>query len=578
MSTPGDKWLRPILKPIKGILREVLAISLFVNLIALSVPIFVLQIYDRVVFHGGLSTLKALALGMIIALVFDFILRQARARILQKSALKVDILVGNLLYDKLAALPLKTLEARPTHFWQALFRDIETVRNTFSGGAAVLLTDIPFLFLFFGLVFIIAPPVAWVLLVMFGLFLALAGYSSLSVGRAVVVEKEAATRRDAMISEMVAGRVTVKALALDRALHPGWDDRRAETILASLTRGQQADSAQNLGATMAMITTVAVTSVGALAIMEQQMTIGALVAANILGTRFVGPLVQLVGMWKSVAGYREAVRRLGGVFAEAEERTDTPMEMPRPTGRLAMDKVNYRYSPDGPPVLNDITLRFGPSGMHGIVGHNGSGKTTLLKILQGLYPPDSGRVLLDGGDITQFSRHQIADWIGYVPQESFLFSGSIRTNIAIKNANAPDDVILAAAVKAGVHAYAVDMPDGYDTDVGEAGSRLSGGQRQRIAIARALLSDPPILLLDEPTGNLDRQAEQSLREQLQLLAKDHTIIVVTHSPSLLAACDSVMVMQSGQVAMAGASAEVLPKLFNRAPETPATEKPTAGDD
>lgn len=572
MASPGDKWLNPVLKPVKGILREVLAISLFVNLIALSVPIFVLQIYDRVVFHGGLSTLKALALGMIIVLAFDFVMRQARARILQKAALKVDLAVGELLYDKLSALPLKTLEARPTLFWQALFRDVETIRNTFSGAAAVLLTDIPFLFLFFGLVFIIAEPVAWVLLVMFGLFLALAGYSSLNVGRAVGREKAAALRRDALISEMMAGRVTVKALALDRALRGSWQEHRGETILTSLDRGQRADSSQNLGATMAMITTVNVTAVGALAIMDQQMTIGALVAANILGTRFIGPLVQLVGMWRNFAGYRESVARLGAVFAESEERADASIELPRPEGRVTLENVGYRYEPDGPPVLNDITLRFGPRGMHGIVGHNGSGKTTLLKVIQGLYPPDAGRALLDGGDIAQFARHQIADWMGYVPQESFLFSGSIRDNIAIMDPEASDETVLAAAEKAGVHTFVVDMPDGYGTEVGEAGTRLSGGQRQRIAIARALLKDPPVLLLDEPTGNLDRQAELVLRDQLQQLAKDHTVVLVTHSPALLAACDSVMVMQSGQVTLAGASADVLPKLFDR-PTTP-----TAGSD
>lgn len=563
MAARGEKWLNPVLKPVRGILREVLMISLFVNLIALSVPIFVLQIYDRVVFHGGLSTLKALALGMIIVLAFDFVMRQARARILQKAALKVDLAMGERLYDKLAALPLTILESRPTLFWQVLFRDVETIRNNLSGAAAVLLTDIPFLFLFFGLVFIIAEPVAWVLLVMFGLFLALAGFSSLTVGRAVAQEKTAAVRRDALISEMMSGRVTVKALALDRALRDSWEERRGETILASVVRGQRADSSQNLGATLAMVTTVNVTAVGALAIMDQQMTIGALVAANILGTRFVGPLVQLVGMWRNFAGYREAVVRLGTVFAEAGERAGASIELPRPEGRIELENVTYHYEPDGPPVLNGISLRFGPRGMHGIVGHNGSGKTTLLKMILGLYPPHSGRVLLDGADIAQFTRHQIADWIGYVPQESFLFSGTIRSNIAIMDPNASDEIVLAAAEKAGVHAFVVDLPEGYGTESGEAGTRLSGGQRQRIAIARALLKDPPILLLDEPTGNLDRQAEQALRDQLHILAREHTVVLVTHSPALLAACDSVMVMQSGQVALAGASADVLPKLFNR---------------
>ena len=561
MAKQTRKWLKPVLRPARGVLREVLMLSLFVNLIALSVPLFVLQIYDRVVFHGGLSTLKALALGMIIALGFDFLLRQARSRILQKAAVQIDLVVGEHLFKTLSALPMRLLEDRPAPFWQSLFRDVETIRNTFSGAAAVLLTDLPFLFLFFGLVFIIAEPVAWVLLFMFGLFFALAGASSVFVSRASAEEREKARNRDAMIAETLVGRSTVKALNLAPALETEWDERRGETILASLKRGQRGDLAQNLGSSMALATTVAVTSVGALAIIDQQMTIGALVAANILGTRFVGPLVQLVGMWRNFAGYGEAADRLGEVFALAQDRTLAPVDLPRPSGRLSLEDVGFQYQEDGRPLLSGISLRLGPHGMHGIVGHNGSGKTTLLKLLQGLYEPTGGRILLDDADIRQLSRQQLANWIGYVPQECFLFAGSIRDNIAMADANADDAAILKASELSGAHKFIVDLPDGYDTEVGETGSRLSGGQRQRVAIARSLLKEPPVLLLDEPSGNLDRQAEQVLGEQLKALASKATIVVVTHSPALLGLCDSVMVLQNGRIALAGASADVLPRLF-----------------
>ncbi len=558
-------WLRAVLRPVRVILAEVLALSFFVNLLALAVPLFVLQVYDRVVFHGGLSTLQALAAGMLVALGFDFVLRQARSRVLQKSALRIDLQLGERLYDKINALPLRTLEARPAPFWQALFRDVETVRNTFSGASAMLLADLPFMLLFFGLVALIAAPVAWVLLVMLAAFLVLAVLSAVTVGRAAAAERQVALQRDSLVGEMTAGRLTIKALDLGGAVRPAWRQRRDQTIAAALSRGQRSDGYTNLGAVFGMLTTVAVTGVGALAILEQQMTIGALVAANILGGRFIAPLVQLVGMWRNFAGFGAAARRLGALFEAAEDRTDTVIEMPRPNGLISLDNVGFRYADDGPPVLTDLTMRVGPGGMHGIVGQNGSGKTTLLKLMQGLYAPVQGRVLIDVADIGQFSRGQIAGWVGYVPQDCFLFAGSIRENIAVGEPSAGDAEILAAATAAGVYRYVVDLPDGFATDVGEAGARLSGGQRQRIAIARALLKDPAILLLDEPTGNLDRQAEQALRDELVTLARDRTIVVVTHSPALLAACDSVMVLQGGRIAMAGASGEVLPKLYGVPP-------------
>lgn len=560
-SVPKGAWRYFLRRAALSAMPELLVISLFVNLLALAAPLFVMQVYDRVIFHAGLSTLEALATGMGLAIAFDFVLRQARSRILQRVALKIDLDIGAELFGAIARLPLQQLEARSAHALQFHFRDLETVRNAISGASLLALVDLPFALLFLALVALIAPPLGWVMLGICGAFVTLALWNAYSVGRSAKSERQAAMSRDQFLSELVQGRGVVKALAMDRFLEPRWQDNHAETIAASIARGRRSDFALNLGAAFGIIATVALTSIGALAILEQSMTVGALVAANLLAARLVQPLTQLVANWRSYAGFRDAAGRLLEVLRQPKDRTEAAIEIPRPLGRIQMEKVRFAYPGAAAPVVNEVSVRFGPGGMHAVVGPNGSGKTTLLKLLQGLYRPESGRVLLDDGDIAQFSRGQLARWIGYAPQDCHLLAGSIRDNIARFDPSATDEEVLAAAEASGTHAFAIDLPEGYDSAVGEGGGRLSTGQRQRIAIARAMFGNPPLLLLDEPTGNLDGQAESGLIERLQKLAQDHTIVVVTHLPRLLALCDSITVLNRGQISLAGRADQVLPKLL-----------------
>ena len=538
--------------------------SLFVNLLALAVPVFVLQVYDRVVFHGGLSTLQGLVVGMAAVLLFDFVLRQARARILQRVALRVDVEVGRALFEKVVALPLRVLEGRSAAYWQSLFRDVDVVRNTLSGASAVLLADLPFAVLFLGLVFVIAPAIAWILLVMLPVFLIVAWRSGRVMDEANQSERETTLGRDALISEMIAGRTTVKSLGLERAIRPVWEARHGENIERAITRGGKADVYANLGMTLTMLTTIALTTVGALAIMDQRLTIGGLIATNMLAGRLIGPLNQLVAQWRNYASFRQAADRLGELFELPSERRDAAVRLERPTGELVAENLTFSFAEDAAPVVDRVSLKIGPNGVHALVGRNGSGKTTLLKLLQGLYTPGQGRVVLDGADIEQLTREELVAWIGYVPQESVLFAGTVRDNIAHRRPDATDEQVLQAAEAAGVHKFIIDLPDGYATEIGEAGQRLSGGQRQRLAIARALVGDPAVLLLDEPSSNLDRQAEVQLRRTLEDIGRRCTVIVVTHSPILLTACQTLVALDRGRVALAGPAEEILPRLFGGA--------------
>ncbi|MEX2648487.1 MAG: peptidase domain-containing ABC transporter [Alphaproteobacteria bacterium] len=562
-SADAKNWLAPLIKPLRPAFREVLWVSLFVNILALGLPIFVLQVYDRVVFYQGFSTLYGLTAGILIVLLFDFILRQARSRILQRAAMLIDVKLGERLYDKIGALPLRSLETRPTSFWLALYRDSDIVRNVFSGPTAVLATELPFVGLFLVLIFVIAAPVAWVLAVVAPLFMLLAWGSGKVMDRATLRERESGQGREALVAELLAGRTTVKALALAPAVRPRWEDKHAAAIQHALERGRKGDSFTNLGTSAAFLTTVAMTTVGAIAIVGQELTIGSLIAANMLSNRVLQPLNQLVNTWRQVAQYRQAKQRLGTVFALPEDDRAAPVELGRPKGELALEDVTFAYQPGARPVVDGVRMTIRPGGMVGVIGPNGCGKTTLVKLMHGLYPPAAGRILLDGADIAQFSRAQIARWIGYVPQDAILFSGSIRDNIAMAAPGVDDAALVRAAKLAGVHAFVVDLPEGYATDIGEAGMRMSGGERQRIAVARALVHDPPVLLLDEVASNLDRQAELALRDSLVKLAPERTIVVVCHTPVLLSACSHIVVMDKGKIALAGPSREVMPKLFGQ---------------
>ncbi len=536
-------WLRPFVTPLRPIFREVLVMSFFVNALALAVPVFTLQVYDRVIFHSGLSTLQGLLIGISFVVLFDHILRQARSRIMQKAALRLDVGVGRKLFEKLLALPLRDLEAKPNAYWQALFRDVEMVRNTLSGPSAMLVADLPFAVLFVALIVLIAAPIVWVLALILPTFVLLAWRSARVLSERSSAERKVGYGRDALVQEMVTGRTTVKALALEDSIRPIWEDRHADTIEQALDRGGSADKYVNFGAGLTMLSQVSLTAVGALAIINQDMTIGSLIAANMLVGRVLGPFNQLVGSWRNYAQFQQAVNRLGEVFRMPEERQEMAIDMGRPKGELTVDHASFSYEDEGAPVVDNLRLSIKPGSMVAIMGANGSGKTTLVKLLQGLYQPTDGRVLMDGADLTQFTRRNLASWIGYVPQEVFLFTGSIRDNIAKGHPDASDDEITEAARRAGLHEHVIELPDGYGTDIGEAGRRLPGGLRQRLAIARAFVGEPPVIILDEPSSNLDRDGEQALAKGLRALAAEgRTVIVVSHSAAMLTASDQILVL------------------------------------
>ena len=565
MATMPD-WLKQVRREAVPKLRDIFILSLIVNLLALASPVFVLQVYDRVVFHNGLATLAGLAVGMVIVLAGDYLFRLARARILQRVALEVDIALSRRLTDAFLNLPLAELESRPAATWQQAFRDVETVRNAISGGAATLITELPYVVLFLGLIALVANAVLWVVLAFVAVFAILAVVSGRAITDCQADERRAQMARDRLLAETIQGRGTVKALGLEPFLRPALERAQADHIGESLSRGATTDRMAALAHTLTMASTVAVIGFGALAILTQNLTMGGLIAGNMLASRLLQPLNQLVGTWRALGATRAAAERLNALFAIAPERRDSDLLPAEVRGDLGVDHLTFRYGPALQPVFPELTLGLSPGGITAVVGPNGSGKTTLLKILLGLYAPQEGRVLLDGGDLRQYGRADIARWIGYAPQETFLLSGSIKDNILATHPGATDDEVREAARLAGLDEIVRALPQGYATGVGEAGTLMSGGVRQRIGLARAFLTRPRILLLDEPTSNLDSEAEGRLRQSLIALARERTVVVVSHSPVLLTAARDVVAILPPRGVLFGPAAKILPLLVPRGTE------------
>ena len=545
--------------PLFSRITMLLALSLSMHMLSLAVPVFVLQVYDRVITHAGMETLVGLTSLVLLALVFEFVLRQARGRLIQLVATRVDVALSRRLFAKLSSLPLRDLETWSQARWHTLLRDGDTVRDTVAGPVTILLIDIPFVVLFLAVVWTIASPVAWLLMAVIPLFVGLSVLSSFLIDRANSSEQDAAQRRDALVDQLVNGRSTLKMLGMMPFLRDRWEQLQCRLILQSVERGGRVDTFTHLAAQAALLTTVLMTCFGALAIINQQMTIGALIAANMLAARVVQPLTRTVSVWRAISRVRRAAGRLDAAIAQPEDADDSHLQHDRPHGEIRLQNVCFAFEQGQQPVLNGINLTV-KRGLHGIVGANGSGKTTLLKIMQGLYQPQQGRVLIDGADISQFGKRDLAQWIGFVPQELFFFDGTVQENIARARPDVADDDVVRAARVSGADLFVEKLPDGYGTRMGEAGARFSSGERQMLAIARALVDDPAILVLDEPTAHLDRTAAQAATKQLVELARTRTVVVVSHGADLLQACDTLMVLEAGRVAFSGRSADVLARL------------------
>ena len=509
-------------------LRRAAWLSLPIGLLGLLPSIFLLQVYNRVIARGGTATLTAMVAGVLFFLALEWWLRRRRARALREAGATIDRNVSQALMHSMLRHRLADLEQRSASQWLQLFRDVSAMRSGMSGSLASSVLDIPMAMLALIVIGIIAWPVLPVILVAMLILAGFAWWWADEVRSGRIDEVAQARTLDRSTAEICNARITLKVMGYDVAATQAWQVNYDRWLAESFHKNGEMETARETSTVLLTLFSIAVITVGAIAINQHWMSIGSLMAVNLLSGKALSPIAQLAGSWRSLARSNDAASRLQAALEEPVEPQPQALNLPRPTGRFRLDQVSFKY-PNGHTTLDQVSLEIGPGGMHAILGRNGAGKSTLAKLLAGLYQPTQGHIFIDEYDMAQFPRTDLGRWIGCLSQQIYLFSGPIIDGLRMVAPEADDSKIIAASQLAGAHEFISHLPNGYLTTLGEGGAGLSAGELKKLALAQLFLRNPSVLILDEPSSDLDFESETALLKTLGQIAQKHTVIVVTHS-------------------------------------------------
>jgi ATP-binding cassette subfamily C protein LapB len=544
-----------------GLYRDVLGAALLVNIFALVMPLFVMNVYDRIVPNNATDTLWMLALGVLLVIGMDYMLRLLRGRFIDLASARIDVKLSALIMERVLGM---RLEARPASVgsFAANLRSFESVRDFIASATVSALIDLPFALIFLLVIVWIAWPL--VLIPLLGLLVGVI-YAYLVQHRMHELAEttyRATAQRNAALIESLTALETIKTQNAEGVVQNKWERTTAFLARSGVQLRLLSSSASNGAAAITQVVNVALVIAGVYLIQERLLTMGGLIAVTMLGGRAIAPLAQAVGLLMQYQNARLALSTLDTMMAQPVERPDATAFIHRPelSGEIEFRHVSFSYPEQGEAALRNVSLHITPGERVIIIGRTGCGKTTLQKLMLGLYHPSQGVVRIDGIDLRQLDPADLRRNIGCVGQDATLFYGTLRENIAIGAPYADDAAIVTAAEVAGLTQFVNRHPKGFDMLIGERGESLSGGQRQEVAIARAVLLDPPILLLDEPTSAMDFSTEQGFKERLMRFAAHKTVVVVTHRTSLIDLATRLIVVDDGQVVADGPRDQVVEAL------------------
>lgn len=549
----GFSWFVPALVKHRKLLGEVLLASFFIQLFALITPLFFQVVIDKVLVHRGLTTLDVLAIGLLAVSFFEVVLSGLRTYVFSHTANRIDVTLGAKLFNHLLRLPLAYFEARRVGDSVARVRELENIRNFLTSSALTLVIDLFFTIVFFAVLYYYSPLLTAVVAGSIPFYILLSVYVTPILRRRLEEKFSRGAENQAFLVESVTGIETLKAMAVEPQMQRRWEDQLAGYVSASFKAANLGNISGQVAGFINKVTVVLILWIGATLVINGELSVGQLIAFNMISGRISGPILRLVQLWQDFQQAGISVRRLGDILNTPAEPGYNPgrATLPDIKGNVRFDHVSFRYSPDRPQVLRNIALDIPAGEVVGIVGRSGSGKSTLTKLIQRLYVPESGRILIDGVDLALVEPSWLRRQVGVVLQENFLLNQSVRENIALSNPGLPMDAVIRAAQLAGAHEFILELPEGYDTQVGEHGSNLSGGQRQRIAIARALVTNPKILIFDEATSALDYESERVIQRNMRSICEGRTVFIIAHRLSAVRPADRILVIDNGQVVEQG---------------------------
>ena len=552
-------WFLPVFWRFRRAFSEVILSSFAIQLFGLFTPVFFQIIIDRVLIHRGTSTLDILVIGMLFVYIFQTLITYLRGYLFVHTANKIDVILGTRLYRHISALPLRFFEERQVGDTVARVRELENIRSFITGTGLTLVLDTFFTFVYIAAMFYYNFTLSFIVVASLPILVLLTFLFTPIFKRQLNVRFSAYAENYSFLIESVTGIQTLKSLALENQFYQKWEQSLSRYVKMSFDTNNMANLFGSIGQMVTLMTTLGILWLGANLVMEGKLTVGELVAFNMLAGQVTRPVLRLVNIWQSFQQAQLSIDRLGDILNVPAEPAFDPNRttLSAIAGEITFDNVGFRYRLDGPEVLRELSFKINPGMRVGIVGRSGSGKSTIIKLIQRLYVADTGQVFIDGVDVAQVEPAWLRRQIGFVLQESFLFSGSVRDNIATARPEATGEEILEAARMAGADEFIGELPEGYDTNVGERGSSLSGGQRQRIAIARALLTNPRILIFDEATSALDYESERIIMDNLDTICAGRTVIIIAHRLSTVEQCDTILVIDRGRLAEQGTHQELL---------------------
>ena len=555
----GLAWFLPTLLKYRSALAQILLASFVLQLMALGSPMLFQVIMDKVLPHNSITTLNVIAIALIGIAIFEGAIGWLRSYLTSHTASRLDVELGSSLYQHLLGLPLAYFQTRPAGQTVARIRELDSIREFLTGAALTVALDVLFGVVAFGILVFYSVILSCVVAISVVLYFLISFFAGPVLRKQVEQLFERAAVNQSFLVESVTGAETVKAMAIEPLMRHFWEGNLAGYVAQGFRLAMTGASGVAAITFVSKLTNVAILWVGVGLVHKGDMTIGELIAFNMIAGQMSSPVLRLAQLWQQFQQLSVSIERLADIL-------NTPVEpgadarrpaLPEIRGHIRFERVSFRYGPETPMVLQDLSLHIEAGTVVGVVGRSGSGKSTIAKLVQRLYVPGTGRILIDGYDLALADPAWLRRQIGVVLQDNFLFNRSVRDNIAIANPVIPMERVIEAAQLAGAHEFILELPHAYDTVLEERGANLSGGQRQRIAIARALATNPRILILDEATSALDYESEAIFQENLQRIVRNRTVIVIAHRLSTVQRADRIVSMEKGRIVEDGAPSELI---------------------